>query len=158
MVVFTLFGVIFGGLHCIGWNFRFPTHSEHSLWQSTSLAITAIPLIIAPIDFLLATRLCNGTRMVITHMGNRVLEVRLIGGERDGQMAFIPCISIIPRPQPSIVFSSNDFNFLLVLPLPLPSTKPRDSPCDMLASICRPQFFLMDSCTLLFLKQLQATT
>ena len=57
MVVFALFGVIFGGLHCIGWNFNFPTRSEQSLWRSTSLAIAAIPLIVAPIDFLLAARL-----------------------------------------------------------------------------------------------------
>jgi hypothetical protein len=57
MVVFALFGVIFGGLHCVGWSFEFPTHTEQTLWRSTSLAITAIPLIIAPIDFLLATRL-----------------------------------------------------------------------------------------------------
>ena len=57
MVVFALFGVIFGGLHCIGWDFKFPTHPEQSLWRSTSVAITAIPLIVAPIDFILATRL-----------------------------------------------------------------------------------------------------
>src|SRR5580765_6500441 len=38
-------------------NFKFLTHSEHSLWQYTSLAITVIPLIVAPIDFFLATRL-----------------------------------------------------------------------------------------------------
>ena len=57
MVVFALFGVIFGGLHCIGWSFKFPTHPEQTLWRSTSLAITAIPLIVAPIDFFLATRL-----------------------------------------------------------------------------------------------------
>jgi hypothetical protein len=57
MVVFALFGVIFGGLHCFGWNFEFLTHTEQTLWRSTSLAITAIPLIVAPIDFLLATRL-----------------------------------------------------------------------------------------------------
>ena len=40
--------------------------------------------------------LCNGTRMVITQMGNRVLEVRLLGTERDGQTALIPRISFIP--------------------------------------------------------------
>jgi hypothetical protein len=57
MLVFALFGVIFGGLHCIGWSFEFPTHAEQTLWRSTSLGITAIPLIVAPIDFLLATRL-----------------------------------------------------------------------------------------------------
>jgi len=56
MVVFALFGVIFGGLHCIGWNFKFPTHAEQTFWRATSLAITIIPLIVAPIDFLLAAR------------------------------------------------------------------------------------------------------
>jgi len=53
MVVFALFGVIFGGLHCIGWNFSFPTAFEQHLWRSSSLAITVIPLIVAPIDYLL---------------------------------------------------------------------------------------------------------
>ena len=59
MVVFALFGVFFGGLHCIGWHFKFPTHSEQALWQAMSLAITLIPLIVAPIDFFLATRDIN---------------------------------------------------------------------------------------------------
>ena len=57
MVVFALFGVIFGGLHCIGWSFEYPTHSEQTLWRAMSLAITVIPLIVAPIDLLLAARL-----------------------------------------------------------------------------------------------------
>jgi hypothetical protein len=57
MVVFALFSVIFGGLHCVGWSFEFLTHTVQTLWRSTSLAITAIPLIVAPIDFLLAGRL-----------------------------------------------------------------------------------------------------
>jgi hypothetical protein len=53
MVVFAIFGVIFGGLHCIGWNFSYPTAFEQHLWRGSSLAITAIPLIVAPIDYLL---------------------------------------------------------------------------------------------------------
>ena len=53
MVVFALFGVIFGGLHCIGWNFLYPTAFEQHLWRASSLAITAIPLIVAPIDYIL---------------------------------------------------------------------------------------------------------
>ena len=60
MIIFALFGVIFGSLHCIGWHFKYPTHPEQTLWRATSLAITVIPLIAAPIDFLLATRLENG--------------------------------------------------------------------------------------------------
>jgi len=53
MIVFAVFGVIFGGLHCIGWNFTYATPSEQHLWRATSLAITIIPLIVAPIDYVL---------------------------------------------------------------------------------------------------------
>ncbi len=53
MVVFAFFGVIFGGLHCIGWNFQYPTQFEQHLWRATSLAITVIPFIVAPIDYIL---------------------------------------------------------------------------------------------------------
>ena len=35
----------------------FPTYSEQTLWRATSLVIAVIPLIVAPIDFLLATRI-----------------------------------------------------------------------------------------------------
>jgi hypothetical protein len=40
--------------------------------------------------------LCNGTRMVLLEMGDRVLRVRIIGGEHDGDIAFIPRISLTP--------------------------------------------------------------
>jgi len=53
MVVFAFFGVIFGGVHCIGWNFSYPTAFERLLWRALSLAVTAIPFIVAPIDYLL---------------------------------------------------------------------------------------------------------
>jgi len=53
MVVFAIFGVIFGGLHCIGWNFSYPTTFKQYLWRASTLAITIIPLIVAPIDYIL---------------------------------------------------------------------------------------------------------
>ena len=37
-----------------------------------------------------AQGLCNGTHVVITQMGDRVLEVCLLVGERDGQLVLIP--------------------------------------------------------------------
>jgi hypothetical protein len=42
--------------------------------------------------------------MVITQMGERVLEVRLLGGERDGQLALIPRISLIPTSTTEVSF------------------------------------------------------
>ena len=40
--------------------------------------------------------LCNGTHMIVTRMRNRVLEVHLIGGEHDREIALIPCITLTP--------------------------------------------------------------
>jgi len=37
-------GSIFGGIHCAGWNFPFPTYTEHKLWRVASLAVTTIPI------------------------------------------------------------------------------------------------------------------
>jgi len=61
MVVFAIFGVIFGGIHCIGWNFAFPTRVERSLWRYTSMLLTAIPLVVAPIDYILENFNLKGT-------------------------------------------------------------------------------------------------
>jgi len=43
--VLPLTGVFFGALHCIGWNFVFPTHIEKILWRVMSLLITCIPAV-----------------------------------------------------------------------------------------------------------------
>jgi hypothetical protein len=39
-------GTIFGGIHCSGWNFSFPTYAEQKLWRVASLAVTVIPILI----------------------------------------------------------------------------------------------------------------
>lgn len=38
-----IFAAVFGGLHCIGWNFDYPTQAEQMTWQVTSAMTTAIP-------------------------------------------------------------------------------------------------------------------
>ena len=66
MVVFSIFGVIFGGLHCIGWNFTYPTFFEQNLWRASSLAITVIPVVVAPIDYILENfELKNGSQKIL---------------------------------------------------------------------------------------------
>jgi len=40
--VLPVVAVLFGGLHCIGWNFDFPSHTEQLLCRIASLAITSI--------------------------------------------------------------------------------------------------------------------
>ncbi|KAF8660448.1 hypothetical protein AX16_001628 [Volvariella volvacea WC 439] len=40
----SLIGVLFGGIHLIGWDFQFPTTTELWLWRTSSLILTIIPL------------------------------------------------------------------------------------------------------------------
>ncbi len=40
--------------------------------------------------------LCNGTRATVMHMSNRVLQVCLLGGDHNGDIAFIPRITLSP--------------------------------------------------------------
>ena len=78
MVVFSFFGVIFGGLHCIGWDFTYPTSFEQHLWRATSLAITAIPLVVAPIDYILDNFELNSRfAKVVRHVLDLVMTILL---------------------------------------------------------------------------------
>ncbi|KAF7138508.1 hypothetical protein RHSIM_Rhsim07G0140000 [Rhododendron simsii] len=47
--------------------------------------------------------LCNGTRMMVVKCGSRIIEVKILTGEKFGKLAFIPRISLSP--------SSSDFPF-----------------------------------------------
>jgi hypothetical protein len=51
-----------------------------------------------------ARGLCNGTRLILQRATSRVLEVKILGGEHNGEMAFIPRISLIPSTQPGMTF------------------------------------------------------
>ena len=37
-------GITFGGIHCVGWSFGFPTVQEEYVWRTGAATITAIPL------------------------------------------------------------------------------------------------------------------
>ncbi|KAF8660455.1 hypothetical protein AX16_001635 [Volvariella volvacea WC 439] len=39
-------GVLFGGIHLLGWNFQFSTITERVLWRTSSLILTIIPFIL----------------------------------------------------------------------------------------------------------------
>jgi hypothetical protein len=36
--------MVFGGIHCVGWNFLFQTHTEQVLWRAASLVILCLPI------------------------------------------------------------------------------------------------------------------
>ncbi|KAG2130719.1 hypothetical protein DEU56DRAFT_740520 [Suillus clintonianus] len=39
-------GMVFGGIHCLGWNSSFQNHTEQILWHAASLAVACAPLYI----------------------------------------------------------------------------------------------------------------
>ena len=44
LLIFT--SVIFGGIHCLGWNFYYPTTAEALIWQVCSVLITGGPVLV----------------------------------------------------------------------------------------------------------------
>jgi ATP-dependent exoDNAse (exonuclease V) alpha subunit len=67
--------------------------------------------------------LCNGTRMVITRMGNRVLEAQLLGGEHHGETVLIPRISLIPTGATDLTFQLKRHQYPLRLAFALSINK-----------------------------------
>ncbi|KIK01983.1 hypothetical protein K443DRAFT_97786 [Laccaria amethystina LaAM-08-1] len=41
--------MLFGGIHCIGWNFPFPSRAELIIWRMSSLIIVIVPCTIVPL-------------------------------------------------------------------------------------------------------------
>jgi len=39
----------FGGIHCIGWTFTFPSSTERTLWRIASLSMTCVPVAFPPL-------------------------------------------------------------------------------------------------------------
>lgn len=37
-----LIGVLFGGIHCVGWAYFLPSHAEVIIWRVSSVAIIAV--------------------------------------------------------------------------------------------------------------------
>jgi hypothetical protein len=53
--------------------------------------------------------LCNGTRAILTHIGRRVLQVRILGGDHAGETAFIPRITLESKDQIPFHFCRHQF-------------------------------------------------
>ena len=39
----SIVAMLFGGIHCAGWNFPFPSHAELIIWRVSSLIILTVP-------------------------------------------------------------------------------------------------------------------
>jgi len=109
MVVFAAFGVLYGGLHLIGWNFTYPTVFEKNLWRASSLAITGIPIIVASIDFVLENyKLNEGFRTVVRLVLDLVMTILLVLYV-PARLSLIAQAFALLRDQPSTAFLAVDW-------------------------------------------------
>ncbi|KAG1722620.1 hypothetical protein EDB19DRAFT_2044018 [Suillus lakei] len=46
LIIAGISGMVFGGIHCLGWNFLFPRHAEHISWRVASIGMEFAPLIL----------------------------------------------------------------------------------------------------------------
>jgi hypothetical protein len=53
-VMMSFVGIVFGGIHCIGWFFNFPSSDEAMLWRVSSAVLTGIAILFPILSFLLA--------------------------------------------------------------------------------------------------------
>ena len=110
MVVFAIFGVIFGGLHLIGWNFTYPSPFEQNLWRASSLAIAIIPLIVTPIDYLLENyKLDKGFLKVVRFTLDLIMTI-LLFTYVPARLTLIGQAFALLRKQPQDAFVAIDWN------------------------------------------------
>ena len=53
-IFFPVVGVVFGGIHCAGWFFDFPSSEEAILWRVSSAVLTGSPVLLPLLGFLLS--------------------------------------------------------------------------------------------------------
>jgi hypothetical protein len=90
-----------------------------------------------------AQGLCNGTRMTVCKMADRVLEVQLIGGDHHSKIAFIPRISFSPVDSSDIAVDFSRCRFPVCLAFAMSINKASLS--NMLELICVFQSLRMGS-------------
>jgi hypothetical protein len=52
IIMMSVVGVVFGGIHCIGWFFIFPSSDEATLWRVSSAVLTGIAFLFPLLAFL----------------------------------------------------------------------------------------------------------
>jgi len=109
MIVFALFGVIFGGLHCIGWNFTYPTPFEQRLWRASSLMITVIPFIVSPIDYVLENFELNKGFGRVLHLALDLVMTVLLFVYVPSRLSLIAQALALLRNQPQSAFLAVDW-------------------------------------------------
>jgi hypothetical protein len=70
-------GVVFGGIHCIGWFFNFPSSDEAMLWRVSSAVLTGIAFLL-PLLFILFTNFSDSHRWLVIAVFTIMLLVYVV--------------------------------------------------------------------------------
>ncbi|KAF8950662.1 hypothetical protein BDZ97DRAFT_1687152 [Flammula alnicola] len=71
----SLIGMVFGAIHCAGWNFLFPSRAELILWRISSFVITAVPLSMAWGIALYLVRMLHPTSHFVEEVRRGLMEL-----------------------------------------------------------------------------------
>jgi hypothetical protein len=106
-----LIATIFGSIHCIGWSFHFPSHTEQLLWRISSIATTSIPAIGTCVSVVLAFVLikCGAYR---NDVANFFIVFPMILYVLGRIMLLILCVAALRSPSPSSLQTVQWINFL----------------------------------------------
>ena len=72
LICMPVVGVVFGGIHCVGWFFNFPSSAEALLWRVSSAVLTGIAFLLPPLFFLLV-RILDGNPWIISAVFTPIL-------------------------------------------------------------------------------------
>jgi len=88
-----------------------------------------------------AQGLCNGTQLILQQATGRVLEVKILGGDHNNEICFIPHIGLIPSTQPGITFRLHHRQFPVRLAFTLTINKAQgQSVCHVGVDLREPVF------------------
>jgi len=92
----------FGGIHCIGWSFAFPSNIERIVWRAASLSIIGVPIVLFPVRGL--GRVIDDFLNQVDHFYTRVFLILLLLLYILGRLALLVLPFVCLRSLPSEVF------------------------------------------------------
>lgn len=94
--------------------------------------------------------LCNGTRLIVTKLGNHIIETQMMGGKGDDKIIYIPMMDMSPSQSPWS-FKLNRWEFLIIVCYSVPLTNRKIKVWIGLVSIFPQMSLVMDKSIILSL-------
>jgi hypothetical protein len=93
-------GVLFGGIHCIAWSFKFPSVAEQFMWRISAVNVTVIPIIIATPVILIIAGFSNASRIITRYT---FIPFMVVYATSRVALLILPLIALRSLPPASLV-------------------------------------------------------